>query len=266
MAVLRNLHLVARSLAGEERTTRVGVNLGKNKSSLESSDEDYIRGLRFFADCDVIDYFVINVSSPNTPGLRRLQQKEQLSRLLDAVADARREAVDWRKPVLLKISPDLSPDERQQVCEVIVKANEKRRTVDGIIVSNTTTSRPENSQEELIDEVGGLSGAPLRSLSTEAIAHVYRLTRGCLPIIGCGGVFTGDDAFEKIKAGASLVQIYTSFAIQGPPVVAAINRRLVSLLRSAGDSRLSCRLSLSPFLQGKRLSVRVTGGWNWSRE
>lgn len=215
---------------GQDRKVRVGLNLGKNKSSPESSVDDYVLGLKKFANNEMVDYFVINISSPNTPGLRNLQQADQLQILLDAISSVRVQE-NVRKPVFLKISPDLTPSEREHVCRIIMKANNKHKTVDGIIVSNTTTWRPENSQDEFICEAGGLSGAPLRSLSTDAISHVYAVTGGKLPIIGVGGIFTGKDAFEKIRAGASLVQIYTALALDGPPVIASINRDLAVLLR-----------------------------------
>lgn len=231
-AVRENLIRLANDIAtsGEEREVLVGLNLGKNKFSPESSVDDYTQGLKIFADNDVIDYFVINISSPNTPGLRKLQQADQLKQLLTAIASVKREE-NLKKPILLKISPDLSASDREQVCNLIMTANNKQQTIDGIIVSNTTTWRPENSQEELICEVGGLSGAPLRTLSTQAITHVYAVTKGTLPIVGVGGIFNGEDAFEKIRAGASLIQIYTSLALDGPPVVPAIGRELAALLR-----------------------------------
>lgn len=228
----QNLQRLADRVAtsGTERKFRLGVNLGKNKLSPESTVDDYIQGLEAFADNEIIDYFVINISSPNTPGLRKLQQTDQLKNLLRAIAKFKNEK-NMKKPILLKISPDLSVDEREQVCATIMKANSKQQIINGIIVSNTTTWRPENSQEELICEAGGLSGAPLKSLSTQAIAHVYAATKGTLPIIGVGGIFTGDDAFEKIRAGASLIQLYTSLALDGPPVVPAVKRDLAALLR-----------------------------------
>lgn len=209
---------------------RIGLNLGKNKSSPESSVDDYVQGLKKFGNDDTVDYFVINISSPNTPGLRNLQKEDPLKQLLQAVIAVRRE-MHVRKPILLKISPDLSADEREQVCRMVMTVNSRKQAIDGIIVSNTTTWRPENSQEDLICEVGGLSGAPLRNLSTQAIAHVYAATRGTLPIIGVGGIFCGQDAYDKVKAGASLLQVYTSVALNGPPVVSQINRQLAQLLR-----------------------------------
>lgn len=136
------------------------------------------------------------------------------------------------KPLLVKISPDLSNAEMKDVAEIVLEKNRARTRIDGLIVSNTTTSRatlPDNCA--VAHETGGLSGLPVQQLSTAAIRNMYRLTKGTVPIVGCGGVFTGHDAFEKIKAGASLVQIYTSFAFEGPPIVNAIKRQLTSLLR-----------------------------------
>lgn len=167
-----------------------------------------------------------NVSSPNTPGLRSLQTKAALESLLTSVI-ATKESLALTKPLLVKISPDLSPDERKDVAAVVRK--KFGRGLDGIIVSNTTTSRPGSTSR--VAEEGGLSGAPLHPLSTQLISDMYRLTGGKVPIVGVGGISSGQDAFEKIKAGASLLQLYSSLAFQGPPVVNAVKRDLAKLLR-----------------------------------
>lgn len=214
----------------------IGLNLGKNKSSPESSVEDFSQGLKFFSsDSSLpIDYFVINVSSPNTPGLRSLQTSSNLIPLLDSIAHLKLTGV-IRKPILLKISPDLSLEERKEMSRILLSRHD---VIDGIIVSNTTISRPSTSST-VLQETGGLSGSPLRPLSTEAIRDFYRFTQGKIPIIGVGGVFTGEDALEKIKAGASLIQIYTSLTYDGPPVVSSIKRDLVTLLKEQGFSSIS---------------------------
>lgn len=207
----------------------LGVNLGKNKlsESFEAALEDYVQGLRTFS--DVADYFVVNVSSPNTPGLRDLQGKRHLEALLTGL-NAEREKLPRKPPLLLKLAPDLSQEERKDVAEVVTKSGSK---VDGLVLSNTTISRT-GLRSEHKDQSGGLSGAPLGESSTRMIADMYRMTGGAVPIIGVGGVFSGEDAYAKIKAGASLVQIYTSFIYHGPPVVQRIKRELQELLERDG--------------------------------
>jgi dihydroorotate dehydrogenase len=231
----------------------IGLNLGKNKTSPEFSTDDYIQGLAEFANIPIVDYFVINVSSPNTPGLRKLQAVIHLDNLLSSISSLKSSGVlPFDKPVLLKISPDLSHNERKEISRVLITRNQSfektsgRNIIDGIIVSNTTVSRPDigdsisNSPEEsVIHEAGGLSGAPLKTLSTESIRDMYTLMEGKIPIIGVGGIFTGRDAYEKITAGASLVQVYTAFAFEGPPVVTAIKRDLAQLLQENGYNCVS---------------------------
>lgn len=210
----------------------IGINLGKNKSS-EDAAADYVAGVQKFA--AVADYLVINVSSPNTPGLRQLQHQDELRSLLsqvlaarDAIAAARPDR--HRVPIALKLAPDLSDDDLQNVARVIAR---KECAVDALIISNTTVERPD-LRSEFANETGGLSGAPLTERSTRLVERVYRLTGGRVPIVGVGGVFSGRDAYEKILAGASVVQIYTSFAWHGPPVVARIKRELEALLAENG--------------------------------
>lgn len=204
----------------------IGVNLGKNKTS-EDAAEDYIQGIKKFS--DVADYLVINVSSPNTTGLRNLQNKKNLEDLLSKVNDVRKQ-MEKKPPLLLKLAPDLSKEEQRDIAEIVRKSKCK---VDGLVLSNTTISR-----EHLIDskknEIGGLSGAPLTDMSTAMISEMYKETKGKIPIIGVGGIFSGQDAYEKIKAGASLVQIYTSYAYHGPPIVSKIRRELNDLLKANG--------------------------------
>ncbi|XP_014208444.1 dihydroorotate dehydrogenase (quinone), mitochondrial [Copidosoma floridanum] len=204
----------------------IGVNLGKNKTS-EDAAHDYVSGILRFS--DVADYFVVNVSSPNTPGLRSLQAKKELEELLTRVNEARQKT-ERKPPLLLKIAPDLTSEEKKDIAEVVLG---KETRTDGIIVSNTTLSR-DNLQNPHKNEAGGLSGAPLGELSTGTIADMHRLTSGKLPIIGVGGIFDGASAYSKIKAGASLIQIYTSFAYHGPPIVSKIKRELAALLEQDG--------------------------------
>jgi len=229
------------------RSLIIGLNLGKNKVSPESCINDYILGLTHFASHPVVDYFVINVSSPNTPGLRKLQGVTHLENLLSSISRLKSSGIiPETKPVLLKISPDLSHEERQDISRVIMTSNQSfhstsgRNIIDGIIVSNTTVTRPqEGGDAQVMCETGGLSGLPLKSLSTQSIHDMYSLTKGKMPIIGVGGIFTGQDAFEKITAGASLLQIYTSFTFEGPPVVNAIRRDLSKILKENGFASVS---------------------------
>lgn len=207
----------------------LGVNLGKNKST-EHASEDYVKGIVKFG--AIADYFVVNISSPNTPGLRNLQHKDDLKLLLTAVLAARDAlGAARRTPVLLKIAPDLSDSVVRDIVSVISR---KECRVDGLIISNTTIARDPSLRSAAKDEMGGLSGAPLAQRSTEMIAKFYVLTKGQLPIVGVGGVFTGQDAYEKIVAGASAVQLYTSMIFHGPPIVQKIKRELDELLQANG--------------------------------
>ncbi|KAL0118169.1 hypothetical protein PUN28_009083 [Cardiocondyla obscurior] len=204
----------------------LGVNLGKNKETKDPI-QDYIDGIKRFI--DVADYFVINVSSPNTPGLRSLQDKNNLKELLTRI-NAARESMGSKQPLFLKLAPDLLDLERQDVADVILN---KKSRVDGLILCNTTVTRPNliNSNKQ---ENGGLSGAPLTDLSTAMISDMYKRTHGSIPIIGVGGIFSGADVYDKIKAGASLVQLYTSYIYNGPPLVGKIKRELCEILETNG--------------------------------
>ncbi|XP_052229605.1 dihydroorotate dehydrogenase (quinone), mitochondrial-like isoform X2 [Dreissena polymorpha] len=212
----------------------VGVNLGKNKTS-PSPIDDYVEGLKEFS--PLADYLVINVSSPNTPGLRSMQGKEQLEELISRVSEERKSMKSERQPPLLvKIAPDLSEADKKDIAEVVMKVPGR---IDGLIVSNTTVSRPDSLQSCNKEEQGGLSGEPLRQLATQTLADMYRLTNGQVPIIGAGGVANGADAYEKIRAGASLVQLYSALVYQGPPVVTRIKRELAELLQRDGLTSVS---------------------------
>ncbi|CAN9507151.1 unnamed protein product [Ophioblennius macclurei] len=210
----------------------LGINLGKNKLSRDAG-ADYTEGVRVLG--PLADYLVVNVSSPNTPGLRDLQGKAELRQLLHSVLKERDSLQEERKPpVLVKIAPDLSAQDKQDIADVVTELG-----VDGLMVSNTTVSRPETLQDPRGSEVGGLSGQPLKDLSTSTVSEMYNLTKGKVPIIGIGGVANGQDAMDKIRAGASLVQLYTAFAYQGPPVVTKIKRELEQILKDQGFSSVS---------------------------
>uniref|UniRef100_A0A3P8UJM0 Dihydroorotate dehydrogenase (quinone), mitochondrial n=1 Tax=Cynoglossus semilaevis TaxID=244447 RepID=A0A3P8UJM0_CYNSE len=210
----------------------LGINLGKNKLS-QDAGADYLEGVRALG--TLADYLVVNVSSPNTPGLRDLQGKTALQQLLHSVLKERNALkVEHKPPVLVKIAPDLSAQDKQDIAEVVVELG-----VDGLMVSNTTVSRPETLQDPNKAEVGGLSGQPLKDLSTNTVREMYSLTKGKIPIIGIGGIACGRDAMDKIRAGASLVQLYTAFTYQGPPVVTKIKRELEQILKDEGFSSVS---------------------------
>lgn len=210
----------------------LGINLGKNKLS-EDATSDYVEGVRTLG--PLADYLVINVSSPNTPGLRDLQGKAKLRQLLNSVLKER-DALqgEHKPPVLVKIAPDLSAQEKQDIADVVTELG-----VDGLMVCNTTVLRPETLKDLQRSEVGGLSGQPLKELATKTVGEMYTLTKGKVPIIGIGGVASGQDALDKIRAGASLVQLYTALAFQGPPVVTKIKRELDLLLKEQGFSCVS---------------------------
>ena len=218
----------------------LGVSIGKSKiTPLEQAVDDYLASFEIVY--RIADYVAINVSSPNTPQLRQLQQCGQLTALLAAL---QKRNVDlqqrWQRtaplPLLVKISPDVDYAELEKIVDVAM-----RLKVDGIIATNTTISRDNlKSSTREVEECGegGLSGKPLRERSTEMIATIYRLTKGRIPIIGVGGVFTADDAWGKIGAGASLVQLYTGFVYQGPCVARQINQGLLQLMNRNGFEKL----------------------------
>lgn len=204
----------------------LGVNLGKNKStSEENAVNDYLKGLTKLG--DLAEYVVINVSSPNTPGLRALQGRDRLRSLLKPLLQARDQLV-YKPPIILKIAPDLSDTELQDICTVAMELQ-----IDGMIVSNTTVSR-DGLKSMNKDKGGGLSGRPLKKMSTEVLRKVYRLTDGSIPLVGVGGVESGRDAYEKICAGASLVQIYTGLVYHGPWLVERVKKELVVCLKEGG--------------------------------
>ncbi|KAM9122495.1 dihydroorotate dehydrogenase (quinone), mitochondrial isoform 2-T2 [Pangshura tecta] len=205
----------------------LGINLGKNKGSADAV-ADYVDGVRMLG--PLADYLVVNVSSPNTLGLRDLQGKAELRSLLAKVLEERNALRCECKPaVLVKIAPDLTAQDKQDIASVVTELG-----VDGLVVTNTTTSRPSSLRGTLRTEPGGLSGRPLRALSTQTVSEMYALTQGKVPIIGVGGVSSGQDALEKIRAGASLVQMYTALTYRGPPVVGVVKRELEVLLREQG--------------------------------
>ncbi len=212
----------------------VGVNVGANKDASDRT-ADYVRLIETFA--PVVSYFTVNVSSPNTPGLRNLQQAGALDDLLARVIDARervrKNAGD--SPILLKIAPDLSLAELDDVVHVA-----RSRRVDGMIVSNTTLGRPSTLREQgRAREAGGLSGRPLFRLSTRMVAETFVRAEGAFPLVGVGGVDSGGGALTKIRAGASLIQLYSSLVYKGLGLVEEIKNDLASTLLRTGRDSLS---------------------------
>jgi dihydroorotate dehydrogenase len=213
----------------------VGVNLGKSKiTPLERAAEDYAASFRVLR--PHADFFVVNVSSPNTPNLRQLQDKAALDEVLAALQEIQKDAgspnAPPRRPILVKVAPDLSFEALDEILELAGP-----RQVAGIVATNTTITRPETGDEKLrraYAAAGGLSGRPLRARSTEVVRHLYRQTRGALPIIGVGGIFNAADAWEKITAGASLVQVYTGMIYEGPAICKEIVKGLRRRLAEGG--------------------------------
>jgi dihydroorotate dehydrogenase len=219
----------------------VGINLGKSKNTpLEKAAEDYANSFRVLL--PHADFFVVNVSSPNTPNLRKLQDKAALEEILMAMIEAQspkskvQSGEENKKAILVKVAPDLSFEALDEIAELALG-----RGLAGIVATNTTIGRPETKDENvqrIYAETGGLSGRPLHSRSTEIIRHLYRQTQGKLPIIGVGGIFDANDAWEKITAGASLIQIYTSLVYRGPGVVKEIVRGLLERMEEQGFNEL----------------------------
>ncbi len=203
----------------------IGVNLGANKDA-QDRVEDYALGVRTFA--GLADYLTINVSSPNTPGLRDLQRREALDDLIARVVDAR-DRTEPRRPLMLKIAPDLDARGLEDIV-----ATALFRRIDGLIVSNTTIARPATLTSRNRAETGGLSGRPLFEPSTRLLARAYLLTDGALPLIGCGGIEDSETALAKIEAGASLVQLYTALALKGHGVVGEILDGLSRAVQARG--------------------------------
>lgn len=216
----------------EQDNCLLGINLGKNKSSTDAIS-DYTQGVEKFS--RLADYLVVNISSPNTPGLRDLQGKQKLQNLLDKVIE-RRDEMEVRKPLLVKIAPDLTDRDKEDIAAIVTS---RKGYVNGLIISNTTVRRPPSLRNPSKTEEGGLSGPPVRDMSTKTIADMYRLTKGSIPIIGVGGVSSGEEAYKKIRSGASLVQLYTALVYEGPPVVKKIKRELEELLRRDGFKSIS---------------------------
>jgi dihydroorotate dehydrogenase len=219
----------------------VGANIGKNRDTQDDVG-DYAEGVRILA--PLADYLAVNISSPNTPGLRNLQRKTTVTRLIARLLEARARATPRNAPPLLvKIAPDLTAEERSDLAEVALSSG-----IDGLIVANTTVARPASLKSRAAHEPGGLSGAPLFEPSTALLAEMYRLTSGKIPLIGVGGIASGADAYKKIRAGASLVQLYTALIYQGPGLVQRIKGELANLLARDGFTSVSAAVGADAHL------------------
>jgi len=199
----------------------IGGNIGKNKvTPNDKAVDDYV--ICFNKLFDHVDYFTVNVSSPNTPGLRELQDRKPLTHILQTLQDLNN-AKPTRKPILLKIAPDLTDDQLMDIIGIVEDTK-----IDGVIATNTTIERKElKSDITLQKEAGGLSGAPLNNRATEVISFLHQKSNAAFPIIGVGGIMTPQDAIDKLKAGASLVQLYTGFVYEGPALVREINHEII---------------------------------------
>jgi dihydroorotate dehydrogenase len=214
-------------LAKRKEKVIIGGNIGKNKvTPNEQATEDYL--ISFKALYDQVDYFVVNVSSPNTPGLRELQEKGPLTKLLNQLQDLNKQLGN-KRPILLKIAPDLTNEQLDDIIEIV-----QTTQLHGIVATNTTVARNNlKTDAHLLEKIGagGLSGCPVKNRATEVIRYISLKSQGKIPIIAVGGIFTGADALEKLKAGASLVQVYTGFIYEGPAIVRNICKSLLTFCK-----------------------------------
>jgi dihydroorotate dehydrogenase len=216
----KGMEYAKQRLCQQQRTCITGVNLGKNKTTTDPIS-DFLIGAKKLA--THADYFVINVSSPNTPGLRDLQHPAVLGPMIDQLR------VITSKPLLVKLSPDMEIAQETELADFLID-----KAIDGIIVSNTTTHREGIAESKYITQSGGLSGPPLKDISTAQLARIYKITQGRCVLIGCGGISNGQDAYDKLRAGADLLQIYTAFVYQGPAVIRNVLTELKQLFLRDG--------------------------------
>lgn len=236
----RGAEAIAEKLAEWKQLNRwpkhpVGMNLGKSKiTPLEKAAEDYANSFRVLR--PHLDFFVVNVSSPNTPNLRQLQDKKALDEIFAALQEVQR-GQPKQTPILVKVAPDLTFEALDEILELT-----EPRNIAGIVATNTTISRPTSENPEVqrvYSETGGLSGRPVKARSTEVIRHLYKQSKGKLPIIGVGGIFSAADAWEKIAAGASLVQVYTGLVYEGPGICRNIVNGLIVRMEEKGQISLN---------------------------
>lgn len=226
---------MAAELQSVQRQIPIGINIGKNKDTPnERAVDDYIACIRMLYSYG--DFFVVNISSPNTPDLRKLQHGEELKKLLAALVKEMKEQnsrASENKPLFVKLAPDFTEEELEQTTAALLESG-----VSGIVATNTTLSR-DGLKHRHAKESGGLSGKPLTALSTQTIRRIYGLTKGKVPIIGSGGIFTAQDAYDKIRAGADAVEIYTGMIYRGPGIVKDIHLGLDRLLQQDGFKHIS---------------------------
>ena len=214
------------------RNKIIGVNIGKNKNSKNSID-DYLYGMEELG--ALASYITINISSPNTEGLRDLQLRGNIEKLIKKIIKKREEIESInKKPIIIKISPDLNDDQLRDIALISLANN-----IDGLILTNTTTSRPYNLQFNKKINNGGLSGKPLFKISNNVLRKMYNLTNCQITLIGVGGISSGSDCYEKIKSGASLVQIYTALTFEGPLLVSKIKNELINLIKTDGYKNIT---------------------------
>ena len=208
----------------------LGINIGPNKDTINKEEDYYLCLSRLFS---YAGYITINISSPNTEGLRNFHEKKELEKLLTGIEKIKKNK-NISKPLVLKLSPDIDNDEISKIIDLTIKYK-----ISGIIISNTTDSNRENLFDVQKNEKGGLSGQPLKDLSTNLIKKFYKNTKGKLEIIGVGGVDNGKSAFEKICAGANAVQLYTGMVYRGPGVVKDMKKELISILKKENLKNIS---------------------------
>ena len=222
--------IISNRISGNLPGGFLGINIGPNKDTKNKAEDYYLclSRLSTFA-----GYLTINISSPNTEGLRDFHDEQELDKLLKGINKIKKES-SISKPIVVKLSPDIKDDEINKIIELI-----KKHKIDGVIVSNTTDRNRENLSDINKNEKGGLSGQPLKNLSTALIKKIFKVTKGKIQIIGVGGVDSGKSAYEKICAGANAVQLYTGMVYKGPGVVKAIKRELISILKKENIKNIS---------------------------
>ena len=223
------MELIKNRINAEGKKGILGINIGPNKDT-ENQTNDFCLGLKNFS--DIADYITVNISSPNTKGLRDFHDQEKLKELLAALNKIKKDN-KTNIPLVLKVSPDIDENDIPEIIDVVMKNN-----ISAIILTNTTAGNRENLKDNAKNEQGGLSGEPLQQLSTNMIKKFYKLLNGKIPIIGVGGVNSGKSAYEKIVAGASLLQLYTGFVYRGPSTAKDIKKELIQILKSDGVKNL----------------------------
>ena len=219
------MELIKSRIKSKEKKGILGINIGPNKDT-KNQKNDFCLGLKNFF--DIADYITVNISSPNTKGLRDFHDQEKLKELLVALNKIKKDNKS-NIPLLLKVSPDIDENDIPEIIDVVMNNN-----ISAIVLTNTTIGNRENLKDNAKNEQGGLSGEPLQKLSTNMIKKFYKLLNGKIPIIGVGGVNSGKSAYEKIIAGASLLQLYTGFVYRGPSTAKDIKKELIQILRSEG--------------------------------